>query len=345
MNPEKKNAYILGAGGLAAGELLRLLSTHPEIGEIKAISKSQFGKKLYQTHPALRHLTDAVFDDLSIIGSISENDVVFCALPHGESQKYMEQLIKLNPACLIDIGADFRLKNKDDYSSAYGIHQNFDLVQNFTYGLPELYSEQIKMSKYVANPGCFATAAELLLLPLAKNNLLPPGSSVFAVTGSSGSGIKPKAGTHHPHRDGNMYAYKLLSHQHEPEINQLLSDAANSDISIRLIPHSGPFVRGIHASAYLKNDNFNNLDINELYCDQYKTCPFVSMLDYPAKIAEVAGTNYVHVHVEQKSNEVVLTLALDNLCKGAAGQAIQNMNLALSFDETTGLTHSGAYPC
>jgi len=345
MHKSGKNIIILGAGGLAAGELIRLLSMHPETGEIKAISRSQKGKKLYETHPALRHLNSSSFHDLSILENIEKEDIIFCALPHGTSQKYMEDLMAKDPACIIDIAADYRLKNEDDYTSVYAEHQNFNLAEKFIYGLPELNSTLIKDSKYIANPGCFATAAELLLLPLAKAAMLPDNSSVFAVTGSSGSGIQPKAGTHHPHRSGNMYAYKLLNHQHEPEINQLLSEAAGKSVKTRLIPHSGPFVRGIHASTYFKHESFCNFDSQTLYKDFYANCPFVSVLDTPVKIKEVATSNFVHIHVHQIKEEVVITLALDNLCKGAAGQAIQNMNLYMGYDETCGLTHPGAFPC
>ena len=212
--------------------------------------------------------------------------------------------------------------------------------------MPELFADELRQSHAIANPGCFATTAELLLLPLAVKQLLPANTAVFAVTGSSGSGAVPNETTQHPFRDSNFFTYKMLAHRHEAEINQALSAAAGLSRQVRLLAHSGPFVRGIHATAYLAGDEFAGFDVGQAYRDYYdEGRPFVTVLARPPQVAEVAATNYAHVHIAQREDEVEIALALDNLVKGAAGQAIQNMNLALGFPETAGLTFPGAFPC
>ena len=273
-------------------------------------------------------------------------DAVFFALPHGQSQKIMPQVVEAGAFCVVDLAADFRLQDPEVFAQHYGEHSSAHLIDRFVYGLPEAYADQIAQSRLIANPGCFATAAQLLLLPLAARKVLPDAAAVFAVTGSSGSGIHPKPGTHHPFRDGNLYAYKALAHQHEPEINQALSAVAGKPCTLRLLAHSGPFVRGIHATAYLNDPQLSGLDVAKVYEDYYDARhPFVTVLAQPPQVAEVTATNFAHVHVAQKGGEVQIALALDNLVKGAAGQAIQNMNLSLGLDQTRGLTHPGAFPC
>lgn len=336
---------VFGAGGLAGGELLRLLLLHPHVGAITAQSRSRAGRPVHEVHRALRHLRPLSFKNLPLKEAVAAADVVFLALPHGESMSCMPELVALDPPCIVDLGGDFRLDDEEAFNLAYGEHSCFDLVESFTYGLPELFREQIKCSRRIANPGCFATAAELLLLPLAAKGLLPVRSGIFAVTGSSGSGILPKPGTHHPHRDGNFWAYKLLAHQHEPEITRILNSAGGSVVSPRLLPHSGPFVRGIHATSYFDREELKDLDLVQLYREYYLEQPFVEVIDDAVQVAEVAGSNYVHINLCVRGSELVLTLALDNLVKGAAGQAIQNMNLALGLPETAGLQHPGAFPC
>ena len=336
---------VVGAGGLVGGELLRLLHQHPKVEKVSAVSRSHQDQMLCEIHPSLRHLTEERFSDLNISQLAEWSDVFLLALPHGESHRLMEDLQEFPKLRVIDLAADFRLVSEQSYRKYYGDHCCYELQSEFVYGLPEAFKSQIASAKRVANPGCFATAAELLLLPLAAKQLLPPAMGVFAVTGSSGSGVHPTTNTHHPFRDGNFYAYKTLSHQHEPEINETLAAVAKHDTAIRLLAHSGPFVRGIAASAYIKNSFFDDIDLSDLYKSFYSETPFVHTLERPPKLAEIVGTNHVHLHVTQQGEEVELTIALDNLIKGAAGQAIQNMNLMLGWPETAGLRHTGAYPC
>lgn len=346
MSAEKPRVLVAGAGGLVGGELLRLLSLHPEVGRISALSKSQAGRPAHEAHRSLLHLQVIEMVDRPVEAAVKEADVVFCALPHGQSQKIMEVILAAGSPLVIDLAADFRLQNQALYSEYYGTHSCPGLTQHFTYGLPEFFADGLRQSRAIANPGCFATAAELLLLPLATRRLLPANTAVFAVTGSSGSGAVPKATAHHPFRDGNFFTYKMLGHRHEAEINQILSGIAGKNRQVRLLAHSGPFVRGIHATAYLASADFADVDVAQAFHDTYdERCPFITVLDRPPQVAEVAATNYVHVHVAQHDGEVEIALALDNLVKGAAGQAIQNMNLALGFAETAGLTFPGVFPC
>jgi N-acetyl-gamma-glutamyl-phosphate reductase common form len=274
-----------------------------------------------------------------------ESDVIFCAMPHGESQSFMPSLACREELKVIDLGADFRIQDLEAYVASYGKHACHELTKDFTYGLVEAFREQIQVARLVANPGCFATAAQLLLLPLAASKSLPENVGVFAVTGSSGSGVSPKASTHHPFRSDNMFAYKMLSHQHEAEINQTLSKFSERTTRVRLLSHSGPFVRGIHATAYLSDSSFALCDVGRIYRDFYASSLFVRVLDRPPEIGEVAGTNFAHLHVAQRGMEIEILLTLDNLVKGAAGQAIQNMNLMCGFPEGTGLEHPGFFPC
>jgi N-acetyl-gamma-glutamyl-phosphate reductase common form len=337
---------VVGAGGMVGGELLRLLSMHPRIGEITALSRSQAGKKAHQVHHGLLHLTAIEMRDQPIEEAVQSTDVVFFALPHGESQTLMPQVIDASPEAIVDLAADFRIRDPEVFKRYYGDHCCPELIRNFTYGLPEAFPDRSARGRFVANPGCFATAAELSLFPLAVEKLLSGRTAIYAVTGSSGSGRNPSPTTHHPFRDGNFYAYKMLAHQHEAEIDQFLSEAAEATQYARLLTHSGPFIRGIHATTFIRDERFEELDIRELYRTFYDDRrPFVTVLNRPPLVAEVAATNYVHLFVEQKGCEVEIVLALDNLVKGAAGQAIQNMNLVLGFPETEGLDYPGVFTC
>jgi N-acetyl-gamma-glutamyl-phosphate reductase len=336
---------VLGAGGLVAGELMRLLSLHPDVARIVAVSQSQAGKMAHETHPSLRRLPPIAFVARPAGEAAADADVVFAALPHGDSQRVMREILAAGPRLVVDLGADFRLRDPAVFRAHYGEHVCPELAADFVYGLPEAFRDAVRGARLIANPGCFATAVQLLLLPLASAGLLPELVAVHGVTGSSGSGALPKPTTHHPFRDGNFYAYKMLAHPHEAEIDQTLTQVAGQPRRARLLAHSGPFVRGIHATAHLRDAGFAARDIARLYAGAYAAEPFVDALARPPQVAEVAATNFVCVHVKQQGDEIEATLALDNLVKGAAGQAIQNMNLALGLPETAGLMHPGAFPC
>ncbi len=336
---------VFGAAGLVGGELLRLLSLHPRVGALTAVSKSHAGKTASDVHKAMLHLPAVSLVDQAPVEAAAGADVVFCAMAHGESQAVMPALLASGARCVIDLGADFRLNDAAVFAKHYGEHTCPDLQACFVYGLPEAYRDRIRSARAIANPGCFATACQLLLLPLATAGKLPATLPVFAVTGSSGAGATPKSTTHHPFRSDNLFAYKMLAHQHEPEIDQTLTDLAHTPRRVRLLAHSGPFVRGIHATVYLHDPTLAEVDLAALFRDYYAPHPFVMVLKRAPEVAEVAGSNFVHIHVAQCGPEAELLLVLDNLVKGAAGQAIQNMNLALGFAEKDGLQHPGAYPC
>ncbi len=336
---------VLGAGGMAGGELLRLLAGHPNVSGLHAYSHSHEGKPVHAVHRGLRHLLALDFEAFSPSKVLEDADVLFSALPHGKSMSFLADLTDSELPCIVDLAADFRLHDREAFERSFMPHTCFDLVSRYRYGLPEAFRNDLKGHSRIANPGCFATAVQLALLPLAKESILPVNPAVYAVTGSSGSGIHPKPGTHHPHRHGNFWAYKLLAHQHEPEIVQTIETVTGQKPSIRLLPHSGPFVRGIHTTTYLEHEIYSDLDAETLFRDYYSDHPFVTVTEAPPQVAEVAGTNHVHVHVTQSQRELVITLALDNLVKGAAGQAIQNMNLSLGLEETAGLQIAGGFPC
>lgn len=345
MNPLALHAVVIGAGGLVSGELLRLLSLHPVVGKITAVSKSQAGKAAHEVHPSLLHLPDIPLVNVAAEDAAKGADAVFFALPHGKSMHQMKRVLACDPRCVVDLAADFRLHDPEQFAADYEPHVCPQLLDRFAYGLPEAFGPNLRGSRFIANPGCFASAAQLALLPLAANKLLEGPTGVFAVTGSSGSGIRPKPTTHHPFRSGNLYAYKALAHQHEGEINQTLTELSGTPQSVRLLAHSGPFVRGIHATVYQNRPALADHDVPGLYQSYYQNAPFVAVLDRPPQVAEVAGTNFVHLFVAQSGPEIQIALTLDNLVKGAAGQAIQNMNLVLGLPETAGLNHPGAFPC
>jgi len=345
MTAPRLKTVVLGAGGLVGGELLRLLSMHPQVEAITAVSKSQAGVRAHEVHRSLLHLPDIELVDLPYKDAAQGADVVFCTLPHGESRMQMDQILSARPRCIIDLAADFRIRDSGQFEQAYGTHQCPQLLKEFIYGLPEAFAHLIRQSRLIANPGCFATAVQLLLLPLADKKLLADNIAVFGVTGSSGAGVTLTPATHHPFRDGNLFAYKMLAHQHEAEINQTISEVAGEPRRVRLLAHSGPFVRGIHATAYFNENRLAKTNVEQIYREYYKNHPFIMILNRPPQVAEVALTNYVHLHILQKGSEVEIALALDNLVKGAAGQAMQNMNLVFGLDETAGLTFPGAFPC
>jgi N-acetyl-gamma-glutamyl-phosphate reductase len=350
MNATGLRVTVLGAAGLVGGELLRLLSSHPHVAGIVAVSKSGAGQPAHAVHPCLLHRPPIALTNTPAGEAATGADVVFCALAHGESQRVMPAIIAAQPRLVVDLGADFRLQDAAVFRAHYGEHCCPELAAEFVYGLPEAFGDAVRRARRIANPGCFATATQLLLLPLAATGLLPEVTAVSAVTGSSGAGAIPKPTTHHPWRDENLFAYKLLEHPHEAEIAQTLTAVAGNARRARLLPHSGPFVRGIHATAFLRDERFGERDIAAVYREYYREATFVRVLDRPPQVAVVAATNFAHVHVTQRRagahpDEVALTLVLDNLGKGAAGQAIHNMNLALGLPETAGIDHAGVFPC
>ncbi|MCZ7586148.1 MAG: N-acetyl-gamma-glutamyl-phosphate reductase [Deltaproteobacteria bacterium] len=294
--------------------------------------------------PGVRARRGPRFSNAEPAEAASRADVVFVALGHGESAHLMTSILEQAPRLVIDMAADFRLADEESYRRHYGAHPNFALAPRFVYGLSEARRDAVARAECVANPGCMATSAALALWPLAKEGLLPDDAAVFAVTGSSGAGGEPKPTTHHPFRASNLFVYKPLAHQHEAEIARVLSEDAGRDLHPRLIAHSGPFVRGIHAAAHLRSEEFKDRDVRALYADAYAREPFVTLRDEPPAVADAQGTNHAHLFVKQQGREVLVLCVIDNLGKGAAGQAVQNMNIALGLPETDGLGAPGFFP-
>lgn len=345
---------VVGAAGYAGGELLRLLLQHPDVTECVATSRSQGGKPIAGAHPALAAVTDARFSGATPGEAARGRDVVFLCLEHGESSRVAGEVFDAGPGLVVDLAADFRVRDPRLYEQFYGPHAAPELVHRFTYGLADVLGCRLLGAKAIAAPGCFATAAQLALYPLAWAGLdVTP--SLFAITGSSGAGAQPKATTHHPSRAHNVFAYSVLGHRHEAEVLQSWRDwVGRPDATARLMTHSGPFVRGIYLTlhAFVPKElairgGEPGTVVAGWFREAYEGRPFVRVLDGPPELTHAVGTNYALIHaVENESGEEIqVTVAIDNLVKGAGGQAIQAMNLALGIDERAGLTAAGIYPC
>jgi LysW-gamma-L-alpha-aminoadipyl-6-phosphate/LysW-L-glutamyl-5-phosphate reductase len=343
---------VVGGAGYAGGELLRLLLQHPAVGECVATSRSQAGKPIAEVHPTLAPLTDARFSGATPGEIARGRDVVFLALEHGESSRMAEEIFEAGPGMLVDLAADFRVAAPRLYERYYGAHPSPELVGRFTYGLADIVGQKLRGATAIAAPGCFATAAQLALYPLAEGGAeLAP--TLFAITGSSGAGVMPRPTTHHPARANNVFAYSVLGHRHEAEVlHAWRTWTARADASARLIVHSGPFVRGIYLTlhAFLPAGTAGAETASDLagrYRAAYAGRPFVRLLDRPPELTHAVGTNYalIHAAASDDGREIQVSVAIDNLIKGAGGQAIQAMNLSLGLPEETGLTAVGVFPC
>ena len=337
---------VIGAAGYAGGELLRLVLGHPDVTSWTATSRSQAGRQVGEVHPQLRALTDQPFEELAPAEAASGADVVFMALEHGESSRVARDILAARPGLVVDLAADFRVQDLGLYERFYGAHAAADLVGCFRYGLADVEGERLRGATAIAAPGCFATAAQLALYPLAGLPLATP--ALFAVTGSSGAGVQPRPTTHHPARAHNLFAYSVMSHRHEAEV--LASWRAWTGLrhaTARLMVHSGPFVRGIHLTLHASAAPGTELpDAAALYREAYAGRPFVRVLAQPPELTHVVGGNEAQVFAATSPDgrELQVMLVLDNLVKGAGGQGVQAMNLALGIPETRGLLGGGIWP-
>lgn len=345
---------VIGGAGYVAGELLRLLLQHPEVTECVACSRSQAGRPIGAVHPGLAGVTSACFAGSTAGETARGRDVVFLSLEHGESSKVAGEVFAAGPGLVVDLAADFRVQDLSLYQRYYGSHPAPELVGRFRYGLADIAGAQLAGAAAIAAPGCFATAAQLALYPLARAGLdITP--SLFAVTGSSGAGGRPRETTHHPARAHNLFAYSVLGHRHEAEVLQGWREwVGRPDAAARLMTHSGPFVRGIYLTlhAYLPRGlkvtgSVSGSTAAQWFRDAYAGRPFVRVLDTPPELTHAVGTNYALIHATESADggEVQVSVAIDNLIKGAGGQAIQAMNLALGIDECAGLRAAGIFPC
>ncbi len=337
---------VLGAAGYVGGELLRLVLQHPDITEVTATSRSQAGKPIAELHPALALLTDARFAAHAPGETSRGKDVVFLALEHGESSQVMGEVIDAGPGMIIDLAADFRIQDGKLHDLHYGPHRAPQMVHRFRYGLADVVGTALRGATSIAAPGCFATTAQLALYAIAE---LPLAGApvIFAVTGSSGSGQRPKATTHHPERANNMFAYGVMGHRHEAEVlEQWRGWRHDPEAHARLMVHSGPWVRGIHVTLHVSLSE-PVFDPGEIVRQRFAGRPFVSVLNQPPELTHAVGSNLalLHAAASDDGREVQVMCVIDNLIKGAGGQAVQAMNLALGLDERQGLLAPGPFPC
>ncbi len=342
MKPKPKVA-IIGASGYVGGELLRLLLSHDGVDVIKATSSGNSGKNVSEVHRNLQGITDLRFSGEPVDEIAKSSDLMFFAMPHCTSMGIVPKII--GKVRIIDLSADYRLGSISDFEKFYGTkHLSPELCKKFVYGLPEMNRAEIKKSRNVAVPGCFPTGALLALMPLAKSNLLSGNVIIDAKTGSSGSGKTPSEGTHHPERAQDFKAYSIFSHRHQPEIEQGLKVFSRKELDITFVTHSTPMVRGIFTTAYAFLDKaISRQELERIYRKYYEKEPFVRLVGQ-SRSNVVKGTNFCDIGLECSGNKVVITSAIDNLVKGAAGTAVQCMNLMLGFKETKALEFPGFYP-
>jgi N-acetyl-gamma-glutamyl-phosphate reductase common form len=341
---DKIRIAIFGGSGYGGSELLRILLFHPNADAVLVTANEHAGKHVAKVHQNLNGLTDLVFtaapDEVSDLKGV---DIAFFGLPHGQALNLVPQLNR--NIKVIDLSGDFRIDDPDIFRQFYKNEHAGEIQSKFVYGLTETNRDAIRTAEYVANPGCFATAALLALTPMAKSGLLEGKVVVDAKTGSSGSGAKAAANTHHPQRMNSFYAYKPFTHQHVPEIEQHLYNVANFDNELVFMSHSLPVSRGIFASCYLQTKvNLTNEDAESLFKHFYSDSFFVRFSEISPDINWVKNTNFCDISVHTSGRNVVVFSALDNLVKGAAGQAVQNMNLMFGLDEKTGLMFPGSNP-
>ncbi len=314
-------AGIIGGAGYTGGETLRLLLHHPEVEIAFVQSESQAGKKVYDTHHDCFGATELVFQK-----EVSEADVIFLCKGHGESKKFLESNKINEKTKIIDLSTDFRHKNNSSFNGL-----------EFVYGLPELNKEKIKKANAIANPGCFATCIQLALLPLAQNKRLDSNIHVTATTGSTGAGQSLSETSHFSWRSNNQSAYKVLEHQHEKEILESVTQLQSSfDKQLLFVPQRGAFTRGIYAVIHIKG-KFDMDEIKFIYKQFYKTQAFVHLAPFDIDAKQVVNTNNCFLNIHYQKDHLVIISAIDNMIKGAAGQAVQNMNLMFGLNETTGL--------
>lgn len=322
-----KKLGIIGGAGYTAGELIRLLIHHPEVEIDFIYSTSNAGNAVGVVHQ------DLAYVDLSFTSDVNTKvDVVFLCLGHGNSGKFLEQYSFSSSTKIIDLSNEFRLKNDVTFKD-----------RTFVYGLPEINKEAIVNAQNIANPGCFATAIQLALLPLASASLLNQDVHINAVTGATGAGVKPSATTHFGWRDNNFSHYKAFNHQHLGEIGESivqLQEDFNSEL--HFIPQRGNFSRGIFATAYTYFEGTID-EAYELYEEFYKDSAFAKAVKAPLHLKQVVNTNYCFIHLEKYGNKLLITSVIDNLLKGASGQAVENMNLMFGWAQDTGLQLKASY--
>lgn len=339
---------VLGGTGYVAGELLRLIAGHPQLMLAAAVSESKAGEVINSVFPNLQNsFGEQRYIELSAIGEYLNGEVaLFSAAPHGASAKLiadvLEQADKQNcDITVVDASADFRYPAAAQWEAVYGMpHGAPDLIDQFASALPEHIENPVQ--PHVGHPGCFTTAMLLGIVPLLKLGLTEADISAFGITGSTGSGREPIETTHHPFRQSNLYAYKPLAHRHAPEVTGIAAALTGVDTALHFVPHSGPFARGIHMTLQAKlTQPSSTEELQEQLRSFYAGKTFVKVTHSAPRIKDVAGSNYAHISAAADNTTAAVFVAIDNLVKGAAGGAMQWMNIKLGLDETAGLTAPG----
>lgn len=338
-------AVVIGATGYVGGELMRLIAGHPGMTLAHAVSASRAGDPVSAVFPHLAPaLGDLRFDpaDTWLDGVPDDSRLaVFSAAPHGAAAATLERVLedaagKNLDIRIVDASADFRFAAQADYEAIYGSHGAPTLLDRFTSGLPE-HTKTVPPA-HVGNPGCFATAMLLAIVPLLASGLTTSAFSASGITGSTGSGKSPTATTHHPERHSNLFAYKPLAHRHAPEVLALARAATGQDATLNFVPHSGPFARGIHMTVFAETTAAIAADaLRTTLADFYADADFVDVVDGMPRLKDVVASNFARLGVAADGRQVVVTVVIDNLVKGAAGGALQWMNRLLGLPETAGL--------
>ena len=335
---------VLGGTGYVAGELLRLLAGHPHLQVTGVMSESRAGARIADMFPQLQHsYGDLCFGTKeNMLGLLSGKVALFSAAPHGASAALIAEFIAgaERSGCeltVVDVSADFRYSTANAYAQVYGHdHGAPEILDRFASGLPEHVGTTDK--PHIGHPGCFATSLLLAAMPLLQLEIADRDLYAVGITGSTGSGRTPAPGTHHPERHSNLFAYKALGHRHAPEVAGLCADQTGTRPTLHFIPHSGPFARGIHMTMQATMTSPQSADdIRDALANFYEGNPFVLVQDGTPRIKNVVGSNYAHIGVATDSDTLAVFVVIDNLVKGAAGGAMQWMNLKLGMDETTGL--------
>lgn len=343
----KRKVAVVGATGYTGVELIRLLTDHPDVSLEIITSQSQSGKKISKVFPSLEGIFEEELKPVEAIKDL-DIDLVFLALPHRVSMDFVKEN-GLDNYRIVDLSGDFRLKSKQLYEKWYDKeHVCPDYIEQAAYGLPELNRDNIRSADLVANPGCYPTSAILALAPLLEKGLIEPRSIVIdSKSGVTGAGSTPKEITHFPNLFGNFFAYGLRNHRHTPEIEQILSIKTNQEVMVQFTPHLLPIDRGILTTTYSSPLKQLNVElVQDAFLSYYGKEFFVRVVDQPPSVKNVRGSNFCDVFAtyDERTNRVITITAIDNLVKGAAGQAIQNMNLMFRLIEKSGLEKAPLNP-
>lgn len=346
MTEKRFKVGIAGATGYIGSEFMRLCATHPHFEIAWVTSESSAGRKVHELFPNLRGYVRDEFRTFEP-ELLAECDAVGLCLPHGGAMELMATAAEKYPKVkVVDCSGDFRTSEFDLWERFYERkHTARELQSRFVYGLTEFNREKIRTAQYVSNPGCFATSIQLVLAPFAKHGQLLGDVHVSAITGSSGSGNKPSQTTHHPERAQNVRAYKVLEHQHLVEIVPFMHSLnAKNDFDLFFVPQSGPFVRGIFATVFMPlNEKLTMASVDALVREAYADEWFVQLMPGTPEMRHVLHSNHAQVTYRASGSTLVGMCAIDNLVKGGAGQAVQNLNLMLGLEENAGLMHPGGY--